>query len=349
MQPKIRPSLRRGFTLIELLVVIAIIAILVAILLPAVQQAREAARRSSCKNNLKQLGLAMANYTDVYKQFPPAAICLAGPGQRCGGNSATDDPNENSRHGDWGATWAIMVLPYLEETALYEQYDFNVGRSPTVGTASAQNEAVNSTSLTAFLCPSDIGKKGAMTNSNSSGGAFTRGNYAVSVGAGSAMHNAHFNDRARRGPFHAAMMYGAKYRDITDGPSNTILASELIVRPDGSINDNSTGAWGLVGAATFSARNNGAVPAGVIRPHQDTQIIRDRTNHCDNNILPPEAVFDCDDTTNQDYWQAARSSHVGIVQAVACDGSTRVVSEAIDASVWAAINTISGQEIDASW
>ncbi|WP_339749939.1 DUF1559 domain-containing protein [uncultured Rubinisphaera sp.] len=95
-----------GFTLIELLVVIAIIAILVALLLPAVQQAREAARRSSCKNNLKQIGLALHNYHDVYNTFPPGATW-------------TQDQN-------WGSSFLVSLLPYVEESAAYDQINFDV-------------------------------------------------------------------------------------------------------------------------------------------------------------------------------------------------------------------------------
>jgi len=100
VQPKIR---RHGFTLIELLVVIAIIAILVALLLPAVQQAREAARRSSCKNNLKQFGLALHNYVDVHTAFPPGAI---GP--------------------TWHSSVFLHVLPFIDSANLYTKINFSV-------------------------------------------------------------------------------------------------------------------------------------------------------------------------------------------------------------------------------
>ena len=100
------PNLRcKGFTLIELLVVIAIIAILVALLLPAVQQAREAARRSSCKNNLKQIGLALHNYHDVHNVLPPGYLRYA--------NSASTWSGPG-----WG--WGVMILPQIEMTGMYD-------------------------------------------------------------------------------------------------------------------------------------------------------------------------------------------------------------------------------------
>lgn len=94
---------RRGFTLVELLVVIAIIGVLIALLLPAVQMAREAARRSQCLNNLKQLGLAFANYEGTHKVFPPGGLSTAA--------------------GNFGHTWLVRLLPYIEEESLYNEFD----------------------------------------------------------------------------------------------------------------------------------------------------------------------------------------------------------------------------------
>src|SRR5687768_12176095 len=111
---------RDAFTLVELLVVIAIIGILVALLLPAVQAAREAARRMSCSNNLKQLGLALHNYHDTYQRLPPGAIWRNPNGT----NAPPPQANaENGRDANWGATWVVMVLPYMEQTALANEYD----------------------------------------------------------------------------------------------------------------------------------------------------------------------------------------------------------------------------------
>ena len=102
----------RGFTLIELLVVIAIIAVLIALLLPAVQQAREAARRTQCKNNLKQMGLALHNYHDVFNKFP------------IGSN--------NTQAGGWGCPLWTAVLPYVDEAPMYNKWDF-IGQANQVG------------------------------------------------------------------------------------------------------------------------------------------------------------------------------------------------------------------------
>src|SRR5436190_18274720 len=100
---------RRGFTLIELLVVIAIIAILIGLLVPAVQKVRDAAARAQCFNNLKQMGLAMHNHHDTYKKFPVGRMTKPR-------NATTDD---------YYANWAILILPYIEQAQLYNQYNNN--------------------------------------------------------------------------------------------------------------------------------------------------------------------------------------------------------------------------------
>lgn len=109
---------RSGFTLIELLVVIAIIAVLVALLLPAVQQARESARRTQCRNNLKQIALALHNYHDAHRVFPPGAVVRAFASDGCmAGNLRAGSTGH-------GASWTVMILPYVDEAARYQEFNF---------------------------------------------------------------------------------------------------------------------------------------------------------------------------------------------------------------------------------
>lgn len=235
---------RRGFTLIELLVVIAIIAVLIALLLPAVQQAREAARRSQCKNNMKQIGLALHNYHDSFNCFPYSVSysrsCTAG-------TAATPPRGYSLNHRGW-----LLVLPYMDQAPLYNRFNFNLSASTAQGTAGAgvthpgpqpgqagnANDVVVATKLPMFLCPSDNGPEemNTATNVNYSIapgtsnllGAFT--NYEFSVRRTSSSCNA-FNlestnqDRRAFG-FDAC----SKIRDITDGTSNTVVVAETLRR-----------------------------------------------------------------------------------------------------------------------
>src|SRR3954447_17105371 len=134
-----RADSRRAFTLIDLLVVIAIIAILIGLLLPAVQKVREAAARLKCKNNLKQIGLALHNYHGAMDRFPPGYLATnPGPG-------FADD-----RGPGWG--WGALLLPYLEQDSLYRQ--IQIGKDIT----DPANQAVRTTSLSVFLFPSAPGE-----------------------------------------------------------------------------------------------------------------------------------------------------------------------------------------------
>ena len=205
---------RHGFTLIELLVVIAIIAILVALLLPAVQQAREAARRTACKNNLKQFGLALHNYHDAYRLFPPMLIR---------GNNSSGQFNGN------GFSWGAMILPFIEQSGIYDQINFSLKIGDTSGSPAAlQNLAAVRTSFPMLHCPSDEREKNF--NMNGAGdvnrvrdpGIATM-SYFVSAGAFH-IYNDTNNRRRQNGMFSTDS--SVDLGKIPDGTSNTIMMGE---------------------------------------------------------------------------------------------------------------------------
>lgn len=146
---------RRGFTLIELLVVIAIIAVLIALLLPAVQAAREAARQSQCRNNLKQIGLAIANYESAQGTLPMGAVLhsAADADSDCGGSYAKSGPGAPRNF-----TMMALLLPYLEQAPTYDAINFQL-RADGIFVGGVNAGAANSTGLlstiSTYLCPSD--------------------------------------------------------------------------------------------------------------------------------------------------------------------------------------------------
>jgi prepilin-type N-terminal cleavage/methylation domain-containing protein len=238
---------RRGFTLIELLVVIAIIAILIALLLPAVQQAREAARRTQCRNNLKQLGLAMHNYHDAFKLFQPGGISQGD----CGGGYTPAGRANCSvlNHNGW-----LMILPYCDQAPLYNRWNFAVASrdaTTSYGTAPAcidgasgqtvmggagsaavlANAALSTTKLDVFKCPSqpsiDEFVADTVYSRAASGILGRRTNYDMVYNA-NYLHGAcnvwSLDGSSTRRPFGDNSKCGIN--DITDGTSNTILAGE---------------------------------------------------------------------------------------------------------------------------
>lgn len=200
-----RPSHRSGFTLIELLVVIAIIAILVAILLPAVQQAREAARRASCKNNLKQIGLAIHNYESTYELFP----------------------NVNANSTLSGGSVFTSIMPFMELSNAYDMYDFNLTNSDPF------NVAVTSQVIPAYMCPSAVMRRQVPSPScpdDDRGRA--PGTYAANIGNQDYNQYWSFIPMTPQPTLNGALVYSdstdgtTRFRDFTDGPSNTLLVGE---------------------------------------------------------------------------------------------------------------------------
>jgi prepilin-type N-terminal cleavage/methylation domain-containing protein len=218
---------RRGFTLIELLVVIAIIAILIALLLPAVQQAREAARRTQCRNNLKQLGLAIHNYEDTHQLLPFAYMVGA-------------DLNVSS--------WATMLLPFIDQAPLWNKWDsrvpaFNEAVAFFPPAAVQQNLEVIATVLPIFMCPSTSSteKHDYMLPANAGGPGVppvnltwtaARSDYCIPTGIRGTFADIAYQGNAggsREGAIQPVGALGgsrSKLADITDGPSNTFFLGE---------------------------------------------------------------------------------------------------------------------------
>ncbi|MEM1063248.1 MAG: DUF1559 domain-containing protein, partial [Planctomycetota bacterium] len=252
---------RSAFTLIELLVVIAIIAIIVALLLPAVQQAREAARRTTCKNNLKQLGLAVHNYHDVHGVLPPGYVMNVTDDTV---NAAGESLSASVPNDDFGSgfAWGVMILPFLEETQLFEALELD-GNAWDDGTGGTTNNLALATSvIDSFLCPSDSAPPTFTVDTLAAGSPVTaalpielsRSNYVGLFGFGSisavpgrpasadvpaAMN---FGDPYTLGApatFAEAYDFGGglfyrnskvRFRDVSDGLSNTLAFGERRAR-----------------------------------------------------------------------------------------------------------------------
>jgi prepilin-type N-terminal cleavage/methylation domain-containing protein/prepilin-type processing-associated H-X9-DG protein len=306
MKPQTR---RAGFTLIELLVVIAIIAILIGLLLPAVQKVREAAARTSCSNNLKQWALGMHNYHDVNGRLP------------------------------WGSTWnprtswVEPMWPYVEQNALAAQYNYNIGfwQAPNSGpTASLNNLTCSQVKI--YYCPSDRGFA-----SYWQGDAYyrSRGNYVVNWG--------NTTDPGPASAVCAPFSYidgsvtprDVRITSITDGTSNTLLMSELLL-PTGNF-DGDTRAdilnndRGCFSFTTINPPNS---------PNPDVIFAYGTINTAD-----PAMPY----TIGPNASHSARSRHTNGVNVALCDGSIRFVNNAIDINTWHSLGTMNGGEVLADY
>ncbi|HWL10043.1 MAG TPA: DUF1559 domain-containing protein, partial [Planctomicrobium sp.] len=334
----------------ELLVVIAIIAILVALLLPAVQQAREAARRSQCKNNLKQLGLALHNYHDVYGVFPPRHH-----GPHWSGNDPITDTTLAPRFSAF-----ISLLPYLEQTSLYN----TIMSNPSNVWSTAAHWKVQ---VPALLCPSDPPTNDILDDSNRPVAA--KNNYGFSggdsrqVASGAASTFPHAGRNSTRGIFGYQTKIGIAH--ITDGTSNTIMMGEII-RPQndnrlGRATDSSAGGTPALCRATFS---NGQYTTNLVNRNRTlgSRWSDGRSQYTAvNTILPPNNPA-CYGIGDSDGFLTMASRHTGGVHVVMADGAVRFISEnihsgdltqnapAFDSSVrspygvWGSLGTKSGSE-----
>jgi prepilin-type N-terminal cleavage/methylation domain-containing protein/prepilin-type processing-associated H-X9-DG protein len=234
----------RGFTLIELLVVIAIIAVLIALLLPAVQAAREAARRAQCTNNLKQLGLGVQNYISQNNSFPPlfSSWNFGGIAQ----------PN-SSGGGNWPTGWAVALLPFLEQSPLYNSTNFSatVDAPPNLSTLSF-------TKIAALVCPSENLKVGPWISTNMANyranfqgpGTFLSWSGPIVPMSPAANGSSGPSTQTTNGNLGSFGMEG-----ITDGTSNTAAFSEKLI---------GTGDYGnSTGNTTITASNKPLALRGI--------------------------------------------------------------------------------------
>ena len=316
MVRQVRNRLRRtAFTLIELLVVIAIIAVLIALLLPAVQQAREAARRTQCKNNLKQVGLALANYHDTFLMFPAGATWNNG----------------------WGHCWVVAIMPYADQANLYNQWNFSA-QEGWIGSN------VNFTPITAAripwtLCPSSSLPQFAANRGEFQNRPVQNNQYVAISGAENSPNGVYTNNSGatRNGSFANGGVYGGggmlphndwkNIRDCTDGTSNTALVGELsdLTWNAGrtTSGDRRPGAtWGWPMGSGWTGKNNDPAANGAGPGWMTTVRYAPNSLNLDNNGVRSGEQ----DRVNT----PLASQHVGGVHVAMGDGTVRFISNNID-------------------
>ncbi|MEW4488781.1 DUF1559 domain-containing protein [Thalassoglobus sp. JC818] len=308
---------KSGFTLIELLVVIAIIAILIALLLPAVQQAREAARRTQCKNNLKQFGLAMHNYHDVYKMFPI--------GHQYWG-SFNGDPDVNPKRGGSAYGWGWALLPFMDQGPLFNLFwaeqQIAWDQPGPNQQAGQENVTLCQTVLPMFSCPSDT----KPTNQNhgqipSSATSSYQGNASAYNGYHGNNVTANNIPRRRNGIFRRNNGGPpSRIRDITDGTSNTIAVAETRwgMQTNGL---NTSRIYGGQGGQNPLTGAEGATNCVLVSGEWAMNWLQ-----IEGNTQPN---------------RTAGSMHVGGAQFLFCDGTVRFLSENIEhtATPWINLNS----------
>lgn len=327
---------RRAFTLVELLVVIAIIATLVGLLLPAVQGARESARRIHCGNNVKQLGLACLSFNNSQGALPSAVVLTPAVS-----NAGNYDQN-------FGPNWVVLILPYIEQSALFESYQQSIAAYPATGDNAWR--AIKSVDLPSIRCPSD---SFGGTRCEVAGGNWARGNYGANSGAGMFYDLPYGDEGLRRikgawaekvGPLYygyAGYVYQVSPRglmsansqtqlaSIFDGASNTVLIDEIRV---GTTSSDIRGTWamGQVGASIVAGSGRIDSPGPNISLHHYDDIM--------NGTDDPSKGMGCFSQTSS--WQVtAKSMHRGGVQTGWADGSVRFLDDSVSQGVYQLIHS----------
>ncbi|QDT56529.1 Type II secretion system protein G precursor [Caulifigura coniformis] len=299
---------RPGFTLIELLVVIAIIAILIALLLPAVQQAREAARRTQCKNNLKQLGLALHNYESTARVFPIGFLDVL-------------STNTAARDGGWA--WDSYLLPYLDQAPLYNTFNFHYHPFGTGADPAGNNVRGVATSLPGFKCPSDVKPDTRPVNQNNANGtsALATTSYVGNLGAfdgDPCVNTAVFVTVPARNNGLLVVNKTRRIAEVTDGTSNAIAIGEVYWQPQitiGSTNYGSERNYQFGNITTAGGPNCNQVGPATNGPFNHLRSARKKLNG---------------PLIGGDVHRAFHSLHVGGAHFLLTDGSVRFISENID-------------------
>jgi prepilin-type N-terminal cleavage/methylation domain-containing protein/prepilin-type processing-associated H-X9-DG protein len=327
-QGRQRRSRGRGFTLVELLVVIAIIGVLVALLLPAVQAAREAARRSTCTNNLKQIGLADLNYESTNGHLVVARL---GPDSVVSSEEMRPlrTPLERS-----GASGFVLLLPFMELNALYNQLDVYKNNSiypaqmmfpNVVWRTPERNRAIN-TSVAAYICPSEGSELHLETSTSTlppatGSYAFVAGHRGINGGALYGHTQACWTKHHNTGPH--LYRTQVKLKEVEDGTSNTISVGETIENSIGLIN----------GATSFNVWTQ---TERYLSSFRNTAVALNTPPWVETRVIPADG-----DVVNG----AFASRHPGGSQFVYLDGRVEFLQESIDFDLYQNLSTIAGEPL----
>ncbi|QDU04848.1 DUF1559 domain-containing protein [Gimesia chilikensis] len=313
---------KRGFTLIELLVVIAIIAILIALLLPAVQQAREAARRSQCKNNLKQIGLALHNYHDNFQCFPPGDI------RRTYGSGVQS----------WVTSqlgWIPRILPFLDQAPLYNQINWEMEH----GVSAVPNSDIRREKLPVLRCPSD--------SSRQPDGNYGPTNYmacrSLALTSDTLVSNITGSNQDVNSMFR--MNNSVRIRDVEDGTTNTMMVSETFASAPMCSELPTNNSCATTCATEYNNSTTGSQQgyswfyASLYQSHYYCTV-----------YTPNSKIPDCGaGSSSTNALLSARSKHVGGVHVLLADGSIRFASDNVDINIWRNLGNYNDANVLGEW